>query len=473
MRKAISNFSWILFADGIGKATNFGYSLLLSRSLAVSGFGIFSYIIAFVELFSVLYDLGLNMGIIKQVASNPATERSFVSNAGKIKLVAAIVCFVLILSISFSLGDNREILFLLVIYLVGYTARSYTSMFQSLAIAHERLKFLASFMILDNALIITGAGLIFVFAPSLLNYIAYSSILSLVIASLWFYFGYYRRAVRGSFTVSGEKLALRNIFSISIPFFLVALFTNIYFRIDVTMLKHMKGSEDVAFYTAGYRIFMLIMTIPWVLNRNILLPKILKDESGEGEMVLKSFPQYLRITLILTFVVAFAVFTFSQFILTSLFGNQYAHGSLPLSILIWSVPFCTLGAYFNNIIIRESPKLLALITGAILVPTNVLLNIPLIPRFGGTGAAISTLVTESIGCFAGYLACRRLAFNLPIHFRQDFLPSFTALLAILLAVVFVNFWALKIGLIGVYILIVYLLGGFKQLDLSHIIKGEK
>jgi len=456
----IKNVSWLLLSDMVSKGASFGNALILSHSLAVSGFGTYSYIVAFVELFAVMYDLGLNIGIIKQTAVDDKRELLFVKKAFLFKSIVAILCAVLILSISNLLGDEREVVYLLFVYLIGYTARSFSTFLQSLAIARERIRQMAILNMIDNALLVGGMLLIFMLAPSLRNFMYYYSLQALVMTLIWGGVSFSKRidAVPGE---NSEGLSLRKIIKLSFPYFLISLFTYIYFRIDITMLNHMRGSEEVGFYSAGYRIFMLIMTIPWLINRNILLPKIIKDGPQHGDFVERGFPIYLRASLIPIWGICFFVAFLSGEILSFLFGKEYVNGGLQLSILIWSLPFCTLAAYFNNILIERSPKLLAMIAGLILVPMNILLNIPLITKWGGAGAAISTVATEGAGCVVGYFSCKKLGASLPIDIRRGILTPILAL-AIALALGFVidSDWAIP-PLSILYLLVVYLSGGFK------------
>ncbi len=472
MRQSFRNFSWLLLADGVSKITNFGYVLLLTNSLVVSGFGIYSYILAFVELFAVFYDLGLNTGSIKLIASEPNKEYSFVKKAVMYKSLTAIVCSLIIVLISNLIGDTKEILLLLFIYLIGYSVRSFSTFFQCLIIAHEKLKLLAILRILENVLLISGTFIIFYFAPSIKNYLLYSTGLSFILFGTWFYYSINIRKViaRGK---SKIPVQFSSIFKLSLPFFLISLFTYIYFKIDITMLNHMKDAVQVGYYSVGYRIFVLIMTIPWILNRNILLPKLIKDKTEDDNFILNSFPLYFRIGLILPIGICFLIAFLSEEILTMLFGVEYSNGSIPLSILIWSIPFCTLGAYFNNILILKSPNTLAKVAGLLLVPTNIILNIPMINIFGAAGAASTTLITEATGCVAGYICCRRLGVALPINIRLSILPTITALLIVVFLTHFFSSTIMIIVLFLGYYLIIYITGGFKDINFQNVIMTSK
>jgi O-antigen/teichoic acid export membrane protein len=81
-------------------------------------------------------------------------------------------------------------------------------------------------------------------------------------------------------------------------------------------------------------------------------------------------------------------------LMSQVFGDDYFAAGMPLSILIWSVPF----SLFRNVAIaglvareRQDQMLKTTIWSTVL---NLALNITLIPRWGMAGAALATLLTE-------------------------------------------------------------------------------
>jgi O-antigen/teichoic acid export membrane protein len=87
-----------------------------------------------------------------------------------------------------------------------------------------------------------------------------------------------------------------------------------------------------------------------------------------------------------------------------IFGQQYTASTRLLSILIWS----ELAVFFRTVLVNA---LLAKGLQKLLMPptafgalTNVLLNIYLIPRYAGTGAAWATVISYSLAWMVGLLA---------------------------------------------------------------------
>ena len=112
------------------------------------------------------------------------------------------------------------------------------------------------------------------------------------------------------------------------------------------------------------------------------------------------FSQLFDYSALFMLPIALFITLFSKDIITLLYTNTYELATSVLMIHIWAAIF----VFFNNIqwkwYILKNLQKLALIRISIATIINILLNIYLIPIYGISGAAISTLVSFA---FAGYL----------------------------------------------------------------------
>jgi PST family polysaccharide transporter len=93
---------------------------------------------------------------------------------------------------------------------------------------------------------------------------------------------------------------------------------------------------------------------------------------------------------------------FSTPLIVLVFGKDYAAAGIILSIHIWSSVFVFLG-YVKEVWIATEEltgyALFASISGAVM---NIVLNLWLIPKYQGLGAAIATVISYA---FADYVMC--------------------------------------------------------------------
>lgn len=183
----------------------------------------------------------------------------------------------------------------------------------------------------------------------------------------------------------------------SFQVFILNLITSLYLQLNLIMLGFMSGDDAVGYFTAGTKISHIGLTVISSIC-TVLLPRcsnLLKNGDIAGfESVVKnslnltscmSWP--MTIGLIVLAVPITIIFCGYEFIpsisvlyitaptilfisMTSLIGIQILYPQDKINIVIWSVS-----------------------GGAI---TNIILNVILIPFYGATGAAISTLIAESV-----------------------------------------------------------------------------
>jgi O-antigen/teichoic acid export membrane protein len=113
----------------------------------------------------------------------------------------------------------------------------------------------------------------------------------------------------------------------------------------------------------------------------------------------KNLQTYFDLIALVSYVVIVPVTAFSEIIILTIFGSEYKLSSFILQIHIWSFIFVALGVSRSKWLIAENMTGIALFTTALGAVSNILLNVFLIPAYGGVGAAWATLVSYSIYCY--------------------------------------------------------------------------
>ncbi|OYD16748.1 hypothetical protein CH330_01875, partial [candidate division WOR-3 bacterium JGI_Cruoil_03_51_56] len=90
-RRVAHNTIYLVVADIAGKLMTFIFFMVAARHLGVEKFGVFSFALAYISMFSVFADLGFGVLTAREIARDHSVARRYVSNALAIKLVAAFV----------------------------------------------------------------------------------------------------------------------------------------------------------------------------------------------------------------------------------------------------------------------------------------------------------------------------------------------------------------------------------------------
>jgi O-antigen/teichoic acid export membrane protein len=186
----------------------------------------------------------------------------------------------------------------------------------------------------------------------------------------------------------------KNILSKSWYLILSGLMVTLYMRIDQVMLGSMLPTKtEVGVYSAAVRIAEMWYFVPLAIITSFN-PVIMRKKKNNESSYLSSVQ--LLYTLVAWTGVGFGVFILftSKSIITLLYGSEYLKAADLLSISIWAGTFAVLGSAQSSWLISEGLQRFSTIFIGLGALTNILLNLFLIPSFGGYGAAIATLVSQ-------------------------------------------------------------------------------
>jgi O-antigen/teichoic acid export membrane protein len=175
---------------------------------------------------------------------------------------------------------------------------------------------------------------------------------------------------------------------------LSALLGIVIYNADFIFLRVFHGAAEVGYYNAAYTLVTFFLNVGTAYSLS-LLPSLTRLRTVRQEQH-RLYDTAMAHVFAASLPIALGGALLAGPIVALLFGPVYAPASWPFQVLIWCIPLCLL---------RDVP-LMALQAagreGSILRITGVAallnlgLNAALIPRWGITGAAVSTLVTEGM-----------------------------------------------------------------------------
>ena len=193
------------------------------------------------------------------------------------------------------------------------------------------------------------------------------------------------------------------------PFYGSAIAAFLYQRVDILILGALAGITVAGEYAAAYRILDGILLLPAAIVAAFLPSWTARRSTGSAN----GGAGLVVVLLICVGVLAGVELVLARdFLVDLLYGEEYGSAARILAILAISIPI-----FYADIALvwiayaRGKEKRVALLGVAALI-SNVALNIVLIPKFGGVGAAVATVMTEAVIC-AGY------ALALGVHQREN------------------------------------------------------
>ncbi|BBD68258.1 polysaccharide biosynthesis protein [Nostoc commune NIES-4072] len=396
LRAIIANTGW-LFADRI---LRMGASLVvgvwIARYLGVQQYGLFNYILAFVSLFSPIFTLGLDDVVVRHIVRQSSNKEEILGTTFWLKLLGGIASVLLAISGMFFLGEHETLKIWLVAILamagVFRAADTIELWFQSqvqskYTVIAKNIAFLLNSLI-KITLILTKAPLL-AFAWVTLAEFAMSAIGLLIVYQvkvssllLW----------RWSFSTA--KTLLRE----SLPLIFSGFAIMIFMKIDQVMLGQMTGNNEVGIYSAAVRISEIWYFIPAAIVSSVA-PSIYAAKEKSESLYYQRIGQLLRLLTCISIAIALPMTFLSDKIIMVMFGSGYAEAGPILAIHIWTSLFVFMGLATSPWFIAEGLNHVSLgktLFGAIL---NIILNVLLIPKYAGFGAAIATIISQAAAAF--------------------------------------------------------------------------
>lgn len=175
---------------------------------------------------------------------------------------------------------------------------------------------------------------------------------------------------------------------------LCTISTELYARMDITMLDVMKGSSAVGYYTSSHKIINLII-VTLVAVTTVFLPRL----SYSFEKNKEEFNKVLKIGLDLMITVSFpafvAIYIISKPLVLTLLGSDFDAATSTMAILSLMIPLKCIGDLIcYQVMMCARKESILMWSYVITMVINFVNNLIMIPRYGATGAAVASVLSE-------------------------------------------------------------------------------
>ncbi|TPH17070.1 flippase [Litorilituus lipolyticus] len=394
----IKNSILLILGKIVLLAIAFLTTILMARVAGPEFFGQYSYITSFSALFIPFCAMGLASITTKYFVKYPKHSHHFFLTALIIRSTGALGC-IIIGSISvYLLGFSKE----QIIYVVSLLALQSFTLFY--VIEHY---FLAKNKVTQTLLVKLVVCLIAGVAKITAIFLGAGVFTLIVIHGLEFAFIgsgflvlYYKK--KSPMNIQLKKSLSRKSTLILFDKGKWLLFSGIaavlYLKIDQLMIAKFQGTEQVAYYAAAAKLSEFWYVFP-VLIANAFNPKLIKTKQQSQERFNELLTVMLSFMFISALIISILTFYFSKPLINIIYGSNYHSSASILSIHIFATIFIFQRAILSKWLIIEGNykfSLISHIAGAI---SNILLNLWLIPIYGGVGAAWATLISYIIASF--------------------------------------------------------------------------
>lgn len=387
----IRNTGWII----IGKASQMILSFLVgvwsAQYLGPSYYGQLNYVLAYVSFFTSLCTLGITSSVlINELTKYPAEEGKTLGTAMGLRLISSILSAIMIVSIVFLVDDGDPLLvWIAVLSSCGLIFKVFDLIeYWFLKRYLSKITSIASFVgycatsLYKIYLILSGKNVV---------YFALSTSIDYIVIAVILFIAYKKNC--------GAKLGFslkrgKEILSASYHFILSGTMVALYGQTDRVMLKIMQSEAEVGYYSIASTISNIWVFVLMAIISS-LSPAIVRfKKEGKEELYRQKNRQLYSIIFYLSLFVSLVITIFASLIIKILYGEAYFGSIAPLRIITWYVAFSYLGVARDVWLVCENKQKYSTYIYIIAVVANIGLNALLIPKFGTTGAASASLITQ-------------------------------------------------------------------------------
>jgi PST family polysaccharide transporter len=205
---------------------------------------------------------------------------------------------------------------------------------------------------------------------------------------------------------------------------------NLYTTTNVVLLGFLQSEVQVGYYSAGYRLIVIIQSLISIPLSQAMFPFIGSAFGQSREKGLDVVRQMLPVVTFLTFSAAFILWLFGPLVIMLIYGHKFEPSIMVFRILAfvpvvigWSNMFG-----IQTMINLKMDKVFFRIT-ALGAVSSILLNFLFVTRFGFVGTAMSWVLTEILIVLCMYFVLAKHGINIvdkkyfsPAHFKRVLKP---------------------------------------------------
>jgi O-antigen/teichoic acid export membrane protein len=387
------------------------FTVIIARYLGSSGYGMFSYSLAYIAILTAFNDFGFTTAAVREIAKDPSNSQKYFSSVFTLRVILSMIVFLIALVVVPILrNDPLQIKILLLFTCAGAISMfqlSYRWIFQ----AHQAFEYDALLNIVQGIVSLALILLVIYFKKGLVVIAGVWILLHLIVTAVGLMSAH--RMVK--FRFAFDKELLKNMLPSALVIGSIAVVSILYLYIDKLILFQMKNSQEVGLYSAASKIMLFIRGLVF-LYMPVAFPAFSSFSVNMGDRYFHKFlTRSFYYILIFTSAVALGGTLLSSQLMNLIFGSGYSDAVSALKIVMWALPLTCLSGLFSVSFIgigRNKESLYVWIAGLL---TNVVINVCFIGTYGYYATSVA-VVTAELVMFTGFavFAYKILEFNISI-----------------------------------------------------------
>jgi len=394
-RKYFANTSWLMGERVLRMVVSLFVGIYVARYLGPEGFGLLSYTLSFVWLFSSLASFGLDDILVRELVQSPEKRNNLLGTVFWLKVCGTVVMGTAIALVLQLKAEEQQTYWMIALITFGFLFQA-TNVVDFYFQSQVQSKFAVRAQAFQ--LLITSLFKIYlVWNQAELIWFAFALMLDQAVVALLFLI-MYRWKIEWfpffSFTWTQAKKLMRDAW----PLIFAGMVVSVYMKIDQVMLKEMLNTKAVGVYAAAVKLCEAWYFVPTAVIAS-LFPAVIEARKNSELLYYERVQKLYDLMVWGSVAVAIPSTLLADWIILILYGADFKEAADVLRIYIWAGVFVSLGIASSKCLIAENLQRYSFYITALGAVLNISCNYWLIPIYGIKGAAFATLVAQVTVCF--------------------------------------------------------------------------
>ena len=389
MRRTVTGFVAMSAATLFAQIVGFFMLAVIARRLGPQDVGSYSFAISLMYYFAIPANFGVTALATRELARDPDRARPLLGEIMALQGALCLIPYVVLVALAplLAADDTSQTL----IPIVGLTFALEAASLGFVLYGFQRFGIMAAARVVGA---LTFAALTFLFVHEgdttplawiHLAGVAATSVITAVVVL---------RATGGpKLEVGPRDLARR--FRAGVPLGVSAVMISIYYTVDSLLLGWLRSTEEVGQYAIAYRIPLALLAFA-ALWGSVLFPHMSALAERSRVEVREQIGYFASLALVASFPLLAGALVVGEQMIPGLFGQEFERAGTPFIVLMFAaalVPFSINWGTSAIALGDDRHQAYAVTLGAVL---NLAANLIVIPEYGMTGAAVTTVCAEVV-----------------------------------------------------------------------------
>jgi O-antigen/teichoic acid export membrane protein len=389
------------------KVIETAFAALMLRILGPDAAGKYYFAVIIWGWLDIFTTFGLNILLQREVAKDRTLGNQYLTNTTILRLILIVVAVPLLAvfigarQFTRPLADDTiaALVLLAVGLLPGSLANGLTAVFN----AFEKMEYPAAITTVTTVLKVVLGTLVLLLGLGFVGLAGLSIVINVITAAILLYL-LIRHCFRPRLEL--DSSLQRSMFALSWPLMLNNLISFSFFKIDVFLLEHMRGTAVVGLYSVAYKFLDALQILPASFTIAVF-PIMSRYAASAKDSLMRAYLLSVRLLVIVALPIAIITTALAEPLVYLLGGSQYLPDSrIALQLMIWSIPIGFINSVTHYVLIALNQQRFLTKAFAIGLAFTFVANRVFIPIYSYQASALIHLFSE-LALFLPFYYCLR------------------------------------------------------------------